>query len=309
LGPTRGIRAAMRRRRLAILFNLGRHRRIVQATRTEYGDDSSTWKALRSGSLRMVGRLDEAADVASVALERARLEGHPQRASNAAFQLALTHMWQGDIPGARTTLNADLRPLAKMAGNRWMAWADFLEGALAVHERDVLGANLALSTGQIRFKVERLGDGLISVMMARLTLARLENRHEEFLDVWSEIHTVMNSSTATNYPRGQPLRQQALAVELGEFIRCGGAHDEDPKQLFAFAAESEYPYQSACGLLGLAAWHIENGPAEAAIVHLERAAATARTIGARGLLSRASALSHWRQGRSGERPPQWFSPP
>jgi hypothetical protein len=113
---------------------------------------------------------------------------------------------------------------------------------------------------------------------------------------------------ATYYSEGHPFRQQALAIELGEFVRCGGAHDGDPEQLFAVAAASEYPFQSACGLLGLAPLHIEAGPDEAAITYLERAETVARTIGARGLLARASALSNWRQDCPGERPPQWFNP-
>jgi hypothetical protein len=190
IGRLRDIRAPMRRKRMSILFNIGKHEEVLRATRNQRHSDPSTLQILRGGSLRMIGRLDEAEGVLADALERARSEGHDTRASNAAFQLGFTRMWRGDTLGSRVVLDEHLRPLARITGNRWMGWADFLEGGLSIHDHDVEGARSALNLGRMRFEAEGLLDGIVDVLMLRLTLARLEDAEDVFLSVWDEIQKI-----------------------------------------------------------------------------------------------------------------------
>lgn len=130
------VREVARRKRLSAWSRTGRHEAVLRATEALPPGTLSTYLILRAEALRMTGSLTEAAETACIARKRARDEKHPVRTAHAAFQEGLALLWAERLEDTRACLDEYVRPHAEQAASRWVAWADFLEGGLAVHNRD-----------------------------------------------------------------------------------------------------------------------------------------------------------------------------
>ncbi len=151
------------RKRITIWARTGRHDAVLRATAGLTDDAVSTGLILRSGSQRITGSLDLAEATAEAARRKALAEQHPVRIANAAFQRCLALLWAERLAEARTCLTIDLEPYAALAANRWVAWAGFIAGCLAVRTaassgHDATDALRLLSSSQDRFSSERASD-------------------------------------------------------------------------------------------------------------------------------------------------------
>ena len=100
VGKLGSARKWLYRKHITILANMGRHAAVVAKTADISGEDVSTLAILRASAIRMTGSLDDAAELARTALDRAREEKHPVRVANAAFQLGLCLIWPGRLDNA-----------------------------------------------------------------------------------------------------------------------------------------------------------------------------------------------------------------
>jgi hypothetical protein len=157
-----------RRKRLAAWSHTARYEAVLRATRQLPADAVSTYLILRSQAQRVTGSLDEAAQTAATARIRARGEHHPVRTAHAAFQECLALLWAERLDEARSCLAEYLKPYAALAASRWVAWADFIAGGLAVREASADAAFASFLAAETRFRAEAPLDGVVSVKTARL---------------------------------------------------------------------------------------------------------------------------------------------
>jgi hypothetical protein len=125
-------------------------------------------------------------------------------------------LWSGQIPEARSYLDEVFRPYAQLASNRWLAWAEFLEGCLLIHEQappttDPVDdqALRALSRAHRRFDAERLNDGRVSAILAMLTRHRQIGDDSGYRRQRLHLAFLMDDQADTYYaaatpPHGQP---------------------------------------------------------------------------------------------------------
>jgi hypothetical protein len=286
IGPAAKAREMLLRKRLTALHRIGRHRLVLRRTEKLAPDALSTWLILRSSSLRMVDSLDDAAAIAEEALRRARLERHVVRTAHAAFQKSMALLWAEQIIAAAQCLHDELEPLATVAANRWIAWSQFVAGALAVREDDSASALSQLRLAGERFMAEGLIDGAISAAIARLTAHRLARDQDGFV---TELEQVQLLRTAPHkghlyYARRNVFTIEAIAIEEAEFARCHQADAATARRFYAEVARSPYPLHASLGFLGLAL--VEKDPSLTR-APAERARDIGARIGARLVMARA----------------------
>jgi hypothetical protein len=263
--PRRGrlgrARTMAARAQLAAWSRSGRHRAVLRATRTLTADALSVQLILRSESLRVTGSLDEATAAATAARVRAAEERHPVRLAHAAFQECLALLWAGRLAEARRCLADYLRPYAELAANRWNAWADFIEGGLAVysgHGRDALDA---YSDAELRFKAEGLTDGVVSVLTARLAARRLLRDPAGYTRLLADVTALSRDGMngTRYYTRRSDFTAASITNDHAEFARCSQQDLSTAWTLYQRTAASRYPLQQALGHLGLALIQAERG--------------------------------------------------
>ena len=283
-------RTVAERKRLTVHSRLGNHRQVLRGTRKIAAGTVSTLLILRAESLRITGSLDDAAEIAAEAYRRAREETHAVRVAHAAFQRALALLWAERIPECRKCLDEQLRPAAGIAAARWVAWADFIAGGVALRESDLRAAERFYELSNLRFRGEGLMDGVVSVQTAWLTMWRLTDP-DKFEDALSQLGESMRTTAATEtyYSRGHRFTKEAVLIERAEFARVH-THDLDlAARQYGEVARSRFPLQRSLGLLGLGLIAVESGTDRAA---LYEARDVAKRIGARlGVRHASEALS------------------
>lgn len=308
IGSLASRRSDARRKRLSILFNIGRHSTVVRKTRHLPDNAVSTLRILRAGSLRMTSDLDEAAAVADESFRAAVVERHPVRAANAAFQHAFALMWAGRLDEAEQALAEELRPHAEIAASRWVAWADFLEAALHVHRRRAVDALTVLDAGTTRFQAEALVDGVVSCDLVRLTALRQAGDRDGFYRAHSALQGLLSDPHGTYYAKRNRFTHEALRLEQGEFARCQAEQPVEAQRAFEFTATSRYQIHASLAHLGLAALAVESGRVDAADRHALAAATMGHKIRARLLVERADSLAADAHSEVGTRPSEVFFP-
>lgn len=286
-------RDRLRRKRLNILFNTGRHRAVVRKTEHLRRDDVSTLRLLRAAALRLTADLDAAAAVAADAFQQACEEQHPVRIANAAFQHTYALMWAGRLDEAATALADELRPHAEIAANRWVAWADFLTGALLIHEGRPEAALQAIDDAVVRFEGHALVDGVVSSKLIGLTAMRAAGDDAGFARTHREILALLRDPVGTYYARGSRFTAEALALEEAELARCRTGDLARARHHHSRLADSPWPVHRGLGQLGLALLEARRGePARVEALALANAAAsTAGRVRARGIVTEAQRLA------------------
>lgn len=299
IGPGRRVRDTIHRKRLTILANLGHHSAVLRLTNGAAAKGLSVPLMLRASALRMTGSLDDAADTAAEALRLALSETHPVRVAHAAFQRGLALVWAYRLAEARENLDDTQRPYAAIASNRWVAWADFVEAGLAIHNRDADAALLAIERGAARFRAEGLVDGRIDMETLRLTALRLMGDRSAYRQCRADLDVLLNPAgrPGTHYARGHRFTQEAIALEDAEFARVHLCDLEQAERHARFAAQSQYPIHAALGSLALAAVQTVRGQTPTT---LDTARTLGRQINARLIETEADRLE------AGRRPGQVF---
>jgi len=277
------------RKRLTALHREARHEAVLRGTAHLDETSLSTLLILRASALRLLGSLDEAADLADEAFHRARREAHAIRTAHAAFQKAMALVWAERIEEATWCLENELRPYASLAANRWVAWSHFIEGTLAVRDGAAPGAVAAFELSERLFAAEALMDGAVSVRLARLAARRLAGDDAGWRRDSNRVRQRDESDGRDwrFYAERSDISKTALALEKGEFARVHVGDAPAARHHFRLAAGGRYPLFAALGELGLALCE-EN---VTATTHAERALEFARPIGARLVVTRAGALS------------------
>ncbi|WP_428936108.1 SIR2 family protein [Streptomyces sp. ACT015] len=275
-------------KRLAVLSKTGNYRAVLKGTAGLTAKSLSTLWILRSAALRSSGSLDAAAEAAATAWDRARAERHPVRIAHAAFQRTLALMWADRLDEARACLDQHLDPYAAIAANRWVAWADFVRGGLAVRDGDADAAAAHFRRSQDRFQAEALDDGVASVLVAGLAVLRLrgDNGFEEGL---AEVERLQRSRgrQRLRYARNHRFMRHAVLLERAEYARVHTRDADAALRLYRSVAGSPYPLHAAQAHLGLAMLEAEHHhPPERA----HTALVMATRIGARRHVRHAQAL-------------------
>jgi SIR2-like domain len=253
-GRRRAWRETARRKRLTIYHRAGRHEAVLRHTRDIKANTLSTILIIRAAALRITASLDEAAAVADEALRRAREEKHAVRTAHAAFQKNIALLWAERTDEAQRCLDDELEPHAAIAASRWVAWADFIGGGLAVrggNAREALG-RYALS--EARFAAEALLDGVVSVSYARLAAHRLLGADDDFAAELARLSRLMRKRRRGQryYGRGSRFTTEAITIERAEFARVHSASPDEARALYERIASSRFPLHAALGHLGLA---------------------------------------------------------
>ena len=271
--PARGragrVRELALRMRLTAWARTARHEAVLRATRDLADDLPSVYLILRSESLRVTGSLDEAAAIAGRAREKAQKEQHEVRLAHAAFQEGLALLWAHRVDDVRTCLDKYLRDYARLAGNRWMAWADFVEAGYEVHCGHGDLALRKYDEAEVRFTAEGLLDGVVSVDTARLAAYRLTSNDSRYTETLDRVTAASRGDGGSGryYTRRNDFTAKSILNDRAEFMRCR-RHDLDrATSMYEETAASRHPLQSALGHLGLALIQAERGeaPAEAAV--------------------------------------------
>ncbi|MGD0063980.1 MAG: SIR2 family protein [Streptosporangiaceae bacterium] len=295
------VREIAERKRLTAWSRTGRHEAVLRATEALPPGTLSTYLILRAEALRMTGSLTEAAETARIARERARTERHPVRTAHAAFQECLALLWAERLKQAHACLDEYLRPYAELAATRWVAWADFIAGGLAVHDGDADTALENYQAAETRFLAEVLLDGVVSVKTARLAAYRLLGDSAAYS---KELTQVIEFSRSGNHGQRYYTRRNAFTAESidndhAEFIRCSRHDLTAAWNLYERTAASRYPLQACLGHLGLALIQAERGHVPS---HATTAARIAGEIGcqlttarSRELLDQPRHPGTWRQ--------------
>jgi hypothetical protein len=280
-------RIGAERKRLTVHSRLGNHRPVLRGTRHVGDQDLSTLLILRAEALRVTGSLDEAVDAAAEAYDRARTEAEPVRVAHAAFQQAQALLWAERLDECRRCLDQRLRPASVIAAARWVAWADFVEGGIAVHEGDPIAAEKYYELSEQRFRGEGLTDGVVSVQTARLTVQRMQTS-AGFPAALAELRTSMASTDAqsTFFTKGHPFTDEAVLIEEAEYARTHRGDLDSAGRAYATVARSRFPLQRSLGLLGVGSISVERG---ADRVALSEARDLATRIGARLIARHADA--------------------
>lgn len=277
------------RKRLTAWSRTGRHEAVLRATEPLPPGTVSTYLILRSEALRITGSLTEAAETACIARERARGEQHPVRAAHAAFQECLALLWAERLEKAHACLEEYLRPYAEQAATRWVAWADFIEGGLAVHDGDARKALESFQAGETRFQAEVLLDGVVSVKTARLTAHRLLGDSAAYSEELTQVIELSRGGKPGQryYTRRNAFTADSIDNDHAEFLRCGHHDLTAAEHLYTRTAASRYPLQACLGHLGLALIQAERGLAPS---HATTSARIAEEIGSHLIARRAREL-------------------
>ncbi|MCX5238228.1 SIR2 family protein [Streptomyces prunicolor] len=291
--PPVGRLAAVRRlaavKRLTVLSKTGSYRAVLHGTGDLTADSLSTLWILRSAALRSSASLDAAAEAAATAWDSARAEHHPVRIAHAAFQRTLALMWADRLDEARTCLEQHLDPYAALAANRWVAWADFIRGGLAIRAGDGRAATAHFRRSEDRFQAEALDDGVASVLIARLAVLRLRGLDGDFEEALAEVEHFQRSKgrQRLRYARNHRFMRHAVLLERAEFARVHTRDTDAALRLYRKVAGSPYPLHASQAQLGLAMLEAEHHhPPD----HAHVALATATRIGARRHAHHAQAL-------------------
>jgi len=282
-------REVAHRKRLSAWSRTGRHDAVLRATGTLPPGTVSTYLILRAEALRITGSLTEAAEAAQAARKQARAEQHPVRAANAAFQECLALLWAERLAEARECLENYLRPYAELAATRWVAWADFVAGGLAVHHGQAQEALQHYQAAEIRFRAEGLLDGVVSVRTARLTAHRLLGDSAAYRAELADV-TEPSPDSGTHqryYTRGSTFTTDSIDNDRAEFERCLSQDHNAAWDLYERTAASRYPLQASLGHLGLALLQAGRGDSP---THAHPAAGLARRIGSQLIAGRARQL-------------------
>lgn len=279
-------RAGAETKRLTAHSRLGNHSQVLRGTRRIDDQTASTLLILRAQSIRITGSLDEAADTAAEGLRRALHEKHEVRVAHAAYQRAQALLWAERLAECRQCLDEELRPAAGIAAARWVAWADFVEGGLALREGRPDEAARHYELSALRFRGEGLMDGVVSVQTAQLALCRMTdpNRYPAAL---AELNQSMTTRSAreTYFARGHPFTDATILVDRAEYARI---HERDlhlAADRFEQVARSRFPLQRALGLLGMGMAAVERDTDRTA---LSEARALGSQIGARLVVRHAT---------------------
>lgn len=290
LGNLRQGREMLLRKRLTALHRLAQHRAVLRRTAHIPDYWPSTWLILRASSLRITGSLDESEQIASAALVRARSEHHVVRSTHAAFQKAMALLWAERIDEATHCLESELEPLASIAANRWVAWAQFVDGALAVRRGATAHAIGVFRLAEERFLAEGLIDGALSVMVARLAAHRQSKDRAAFDAELAQIHALgaQRHSGQLFYARRNRFTEEAVLVEAAEFARCHDNALTHSLTLYRQLATSRFPIHGALGHLGVALTETDSTARASAT---RQAATIAAMIGFRLVEGRAQLLA------------------
>ena len=288
-GRLAAAREVARRKRLSAWSRTGRHDAVLRATEALPPETLSTYLIIRAEALRTTGSLTEAAETARIARQRAREEKHPVRAAHAAFQEGLALLWAERLEDTRACLDRYVRPYAEQAASRWVAWADFLEGGLAVHNHEAGQALESYQAAETRFQAEILRDGVVSVKTARLTAHRLLGDSAAY---GTELEEVIQLSSGGRdgeryYTRGSAFTAESIDNDHAEFLRCGRRDLAAAWTLYQRTSASRYPLQACLGHLGLALIQAGRGQAPS---HAGPAARIADEIDSRLIATRAREL-------------------
>jgi hypothetical protein len=158
------------------------------------------------------------------------------------------------LPEARAHLDDGQRPYATLAATRWVAWADFTDAGLAIHQADARRALRFIDAGSARFHAEGLLDGEIDMETIRLTALRLAGDDLAYLKQRRDLDRLMDPSRreGIRYARGHRFTREAIALEDAEFARIHHADLDTAEERYRFTAGSRYPVHAALGHLGLA---------------------------------------------------------
>jgi len=302
VGRLTGVRQLAAVKRLTVLSKTGNYGAVLRGTRNLAADGPSTPWILRSAALRSSASLDAAADAAALAWDRARAERHPVRIAHAAFQRTLALMWADHLDEARTCLEQHLEPYAALAANRWVAWADFVRGGLAVRDGDAEAAAAHFRRSENRFQAEALDDGVASVLIARLAVLRLQGLDSDFEAALDEVERFRQTTgrQRLRYAKNHLFMRHAVLLERAEFARVHTEDADAALRLYRRVAGSPYPLHAAQAHLGLAMLEAERGhPSEQARVAL----AAAARIGAQRHSRHARAIL---AAPGPARPPEFF---
>jgi hypothetical protein len=142
-------------------------------------------------------------------------------------------LWAGRRTELRACLDRFLRPYAPLAANRWVAWAGFVAGGLAVHEGEAGEALKSYHDAEMRFRAEALLDGVVSVKTARLAAHRLRGDSGAYTSELEEVitlsrsgdrgqryYTRRNAFTALQADRGEPPSHATTAADKAGAIGC-----------------------------------------------------------------------------------------
>jgi hypothetical protein len=250
-----------RRKQITVWHRTGRHDQVLKATSRLPDEAVSTYLILRASALNRLGSLDDAAQTAEAARRQALTEEHPVRAAHAAFQQCLALLWAERLTESDQCLADYLRPYAALAASRWVAWADFIAGGLAVRRHDPGEAHARLATAATRFQAEALLDGVVSVRIARLAAIRLSGDHAQYLQ---EADDVMELSRGRSrgqryYTRNNIFTAEAIDIDRAEYARTSQRDLSAAWTLYTRAAGSRYPLHAGLGHLGLALIDTERG--------------------------------------------------
>lgn len=242
------------RMRLTAWSRTARHKAVLRATEGLPDNAPSVYLILRSEALRVTGSLDEAAATAAAARVKAENEAHEVRLAHAAFQECLALLWAGRIDNVRTCLDSYLLEYARLAGNRWTAWACFVEAGWEVHSGHGQEALRRYNEAELRFKAEGLLDGVVSVETARLAAYRLAASPAEYAKALADVTADSRRGTAGQayYTRGNDFTAESILNDQAEFTRCSRQDLNAAQAMYERTAASRHPLQSALGHLGLA---------------------------------------------------------
>ncbi|WP_305785574.1 SIR2 family protein [Symbioplanes lichenis] len=296
------VRTVAERKRLTAHSRLGNHRQVLRGTRRTDETSLSTLLILRALSLRITGDLDAAAETAAEAHRRALRETNDVRVAHAAYQRAQALLWAERLAECRLCLDEELRPAAGLAAARWVAWADFIEAGIALHEGNAREAARHYELARLRFEGEGSIDGQVSVQTALLALCRMTDpgRFAATLATLETIRAAKTAQTATYFTRGHPFTDEAVLVERAEHARVHEGDLAHAARLYGQVAGSRYPLQRSLGLLGAGMIAVERGTDRGA---LTRARDLAGRIGARLVTQHATEALGL---PSGERPREVF---
>jgi tetratricopeptide (TPR) repeat protein len=276
------------RMRLTAWSSKARHQAVLRATRDLPEHAASVYLILRSEAMRVTASLDEAAAFAADARDKAAKEKREVRLANAAFQQCLALLWAERLDEVRAHLNSFVE-YAPLAGNRWTAWANFVEAGLYVHRGDGQTAHKKYEEAALGFTAEGLLDGVISVDTARLTAYRLTGNTAEYEKTLKRVKADSHAGAAGTkyYTRGNDFTAESILNDEAEYTRCTRGDLDTAQNMYEQTAASRYPLQSVLGHLGLALIQGERGQSPS---HATQALRIAENIGCRLVAARSREL-------------------
>ena len=253
-GRTASLKELANRKRLTVFNRVGAHEKTIRALGHQGAGELSTYDILRAQSLRMIGSLDEAVQVADRAYRKALTEQHPVRVAHAAYQKCQALLWSEHLDETRTCLYDELKPHAAIAASRWVAWADFIAAGLLICENRPDESLDTYATSERRFLAEALLDGAVSTQVGRLTALRQLKDDAQFEERLGQVrHLVTNGLPRMRYyATRHNFTLESLRWEEAEFLRTHAADNPGAARLFSSLLGSKYPMHVALGHFGLA---------------------------------------------------------